>query len=170
MAYSLPYQFSEEESLPTKLIISKASSQDKPLTKFSNSWTKSTSQSTKLSKGTQPSKRAYEQEEAMKFPSILKNKQLIPQFKTDIPNPTSMILVMSSTIYLKMSTRTNFITMKNTDTSSIEEYSQDSLSRKEKTATTTGHFSTRKSMQGQNYQQLNSLNSPLGSNSKSLNH
>ena len=73
-----PYQLSKEESLPTKLIISEALSQDKASMRFSNSWTRSMLQSTKLSKGTHISKKVYKKEEAMKSSSISKSKPLIP--------------------------------------------------------------------------------------------
>ena len=164
-----PYQLFEEESLTTKLIISAALLQDNLSMKFSNSWNKLKLQSTKLFKGTQTSKKDYEKEEATKSPSTSKNKPLIPQSKTDTRNPILMIPLRLLNTYPMTLTRTNFIMTRNIDTSTMEEYLQDSLSKKEPTATTTGHFSTRRSVQGQSYLQLNSSKLSQGSNSKSLN-
>ena len=138
--------------------------------KFSSSWNKLKWQSMKLSKGTQTSKQDYKQEEAMKSPSTSKNKPLIPQSKMDTQSPISMIPSKSLNTYLMTLTRTNFITTKNTDTSTTEESLQDSSSKKELTATTIGHSSKRRSKQDQSYLQLNSLTLSQGSNSKSLNH
>ena len=81
----------EEESLPTKLIISEASYLDKNSWRSSSSLTKSTYQLMKSLSGTHPSKKAYLQEDDMQFPSTLKNKPLIPQSQKDIPNPTELI-------------------------------------------------------------------------------
>ena len=160
----------KEESLPTKFIILEASSLDKPSQKSSNSLTRLTYQLTRLLDEMCPFKKAYSQEEDMKSSSILKNKTLHPQSKMDIQNPISTTPLKSSNIYPMTSTKTRFIMTRNTDISTIEESSRDSSSKKAKTAFITNHFSTRRSMLDQTYQQLNSLNSSLGSNSKSLNY
>ena len=102
-------------------------------------------QSTKLSEGTHTSKKVYKKEEATKSPFTSRSKPLIPQSKTDTQNLISTTLLKSPNTYPTISTRTNFITMRNTDTFTTEEYLQDSLSNKEPIATTTGYFLTRKS-------------------------
>ena len=141
------YQLSQEESSPTKLIISAALSQEDLSKKFSRSWSKSRLESTKLLEGTQTSKKDYAQEDTTKLLSTSRNKPLIHQSRTDTRRPILMTPSKSPNTYPTTSTKTNFITTRNTDTSTTEEYSQDSLSQKESTAFGTNHFSTRRSKQ-----------------------
>ena len=161
---------SQEESSPTKLIISAALSQEDLLMKFSRSWSKSRLESTKLSEGTQTSKKDYEQEETMKLPSTSQNKQLIPQSKTDTRNLISTTPLKSPNTYPKTMTQTIFITMRNTDTSTVEESSQDSSSKTKLIAFTTNHSSTNRSRPDLIYIQLNSLTSSHESSPRNLNH
>ena len=138
--------------------------------KFSRSWNKSRLESTKLSKGTQTSKKDYEQKDTTKLPSTFQNKQLSPQSKMDTCPPISTTLLKLPNTYLMMSTRTKFITMRNTNTSTTEEYSQDSSPKKESTATMTNCFSTRRSKQDPPYSQFNSSTSLPNSSSRSLHY
>ena len=167
------YQLFQEESLPTKLIISAVLSQDNLLTKFSNFWNKLKSESTKLFEGTQTSKKVYDLEEAMKSPSTSKNKQLIPQFPSGIPRPIEKIQLTSSNTFPRMLTQTKFIAMWQTNTTTSEESSLDSIIRKEKTPTIRGYTTTKKSVPPQIYHSLNSQmqsQNSESSDSSNLNH
>ena len=167
------YQLSQEESLPTKLIISAALSQDNLSTKFPNFWNKSKSESTKLFEGTQTSKKVYDSEEAMKSPSTSKNKQLIPQSPSGIPRPIEKIQSTSLNTFPRMLTQTKFIAMWQTNTTTSEESSLDSIIRKEKTTTIRGYTTTKKSVLPRIYHSLNSQTqsqNSKSSDSSNLNH
>ena len=140
------YQLSREESSPIKLIISEASSQEWPLMKFSCSSIKSTLQSTKLSEETLLSKKVYKQEGDTKFPSTSQNKPLCPQSRKDIYPLTTIIPSTFLNTYLRMLTKTAFIAIRRTNTSTTTESSRDSIPKTKKTNFTTNHSSTRKSM------------------------
>ena len=154
-----PYQSPQEESSPTKLIISAASSQERLSANSSNSPNRSKWGSTKLSVGTQTSKQDYELEDTTKLPSTSANKQLISQSPTDTLRRTEQIPPKSSKTYPKTSTRTSFIATRNTNISTSEESSPDSTTRKEKTTTIRGSTMTKKSEPPQIYNLLNSSRS-----------
>ena len=150
------YLSPEEKSLPTKHIISEASSQDKPSQRLSSSLTKLTYQLTRLLGRTPSSKKAYLQEDNMKFPSTSKSKPLIPQSQKDIPSPIEPTQLKSLITFQKMLTWTNFIVTKKTSTSTSEESSLDSSTRKDKTSGTRNHLRTKKSTWDQGCKPLNS--------------
>ena len=130
------YLLPDKESSPTKLIISEASSQDKPSWRLSNSLTKLTYQLTKSSSKTHTSKKPFLQEEDTKYPFTSKNKQLSPQSQRVIPNPIEPTHSKSLKTYLRTLTWTEFIVTRRTNTSTLEESSPDSTIRKEKTSGT----------------------------------
>ena len=156
--------------MPTKHIISEASSQDKPSQRLSSSLTKLTYQLTRLLGRTPSSKKAYLQEDNMKFPSTSKSKPLIPQSQKDIPSPIEPTQLKSLITFQKMLTWTNFIVTKKTSTSTSEESSLDSTNRMEKTSGIRNPSIIRKSMQDQGYHLLSLQNSSASSRPSSLNH
>ena len=151
-----PYQLSQEESSPTKLIISAASSQEKLLENSSNLSNKSKWGLTKFSEGTQTSKRDYELEDTSTLPSTSASKKLISQSPTDTPRRTEQIPPKSSKTYPKTSTRTSFIAIGDTNTSTTEESSPDSTTRKERTTTTKRSTKIEKSEPPRTYHLSNS--------------
>ena len=151
-----PSQSPQEESSPTKLIISAASSQERLSQNSSDLTNKSKWGLTKFSEGTQTSKQDYELEDTSRLPSTSANKKLISQSPTDTLRRTEQIPPKSSKTYPKTSTRTSFIAIGDTNTSTTEESSPDSTTRKEKTTTIRGSTKIEKSEPPRTYHLLNS--------------
>ena len=109
----------------------------------------------------------------MKFPSTLKNKQLISQSLLDIPQPTEKTQLTSLKTYLKTLTRTKFIVTQQMSTSTSEESLPDSIIKKEKNTFTKGYTTTERSVLPRIYHLLNSQKQSENSkhsDSSNLNH
>ena len=160
----------EEESSPTKLIISGPSSQDTPSQRSSNSSTKLIFPSTKLSKGTQTYKEDYRLEGDRWYPSFSKNKSTWTTYRWDIPPDTEQTQLKSSKTYPKTLTRTNFIMIRTNNTSTTQDFLQDYFINEAKADTNSSPRKERTSKQDPIYSQLRSWTTLQERPSTSLSH